>query len=578
MAKLSNYIDSIVIKLTGHGDNKVEILTFFSKLTAFFTFLYAIVSGYIMHNMFSFIECALYGLFCLFLPVLLKKKINYRLLANLFVLGGALNVYYNAYQFGGINSSVMTWTVYIPIVPLLLSKERDAIKWLVAALIVNFIFWYYHSLQVLTDKDQRVSLFNLFVYQGLDVLIFLFSYFFYSSRNKVEKDLISKNKELELTKMELLESQNSKDIFIANISHEMRNPISIIKGLISIVIKSEQNETSRIYLQKCIENANQLTSIINDLLDISNLETGKISIIKSNFDLYKLINSSDTYFENKVGQKKLKYSIVIKEGTPQLILSDPTRIVQIINNLLDNAIKYTYSGSIELLCYYLNSKIYIQISDTGIGIPEDKYDLIFENFYRVNYDNSISGSGLGLSIVQKIVKLIGGEILVKSKVNNGSVFTFSFPYEYDAQLNISSVEQTLAKFHETYKGLCFLVADDMLLNHIIIENVLKESIPDCNVDFVTDGLEVLEIIKTKTYDIILMDINMPNKNGIETTKEIRELYGSKQHIIAFSANAQKKEIDYAKSLGFDEYVIKPMEVTDLLLKIDSVMQSASAHE
>lgn len=524
------------------------------------------------------IECSLYGIFCLLLPTLLKRNYNYRILANLFVLGGVINVYFNAFQFGGINSSVMTWTVYIPIVPLLIAKDKDAIRWLFLALTVNIIFWLVNYQRGLSDAAFRISLFNLFVYEGLDLLIFLFSFFFYLSRDKAEKILTQKNHELEQTKIELLESQNSKDIFIANISHEMRNPISIIKGLLNIVEKNEQDENSKIYLGKCVENANQLTSIINDLLDISNLETGRLHTFKTNFDLYKLIYASETYFENRVGQKAIQYTIDIHPDTPKLILCDQTRLTQIINNLLDNAIKYTESGSIWLNCFMQNEKICIEVKDTGIGIPEDKLEHIFDNFFRVSYDNAVSGTGLGLSIVKKIVKLIDGEIYVTSTMHKGSAFCIEFPYEYDPTLDEPDTEAKLIEIRKKLNGLSLLIADDMLLNHLIIENAIHDQLLNCSMDFAIDGEEVLEKLKTSQYDILLMDINMPKKSGIETTQEIRKIYGKKQHIIALSANAQKKDIDYAKKLGFDEYVTKPLDISDLLLKMDSVMHPVSVRK
>ncbi|HNF48378.1 MAG TPA: ATP-binding protein [Chitinophagales bacterium] len=578
MGRRNSYIESIIDRLISQGKDKRETLIFFSKLTAFFTFLYAFVSGFIMHNYWSMVECSLYGIFCLLLPTLLKRNYNYRILANLFVLGGVINVYFNAFQFGGINSSVMTWTVYIPIVPLLIAKDKDAIRWLFLALTVNIIFWLVNYQRGLSDVEYRISLFNLFVYEGLDLLIFLFSFFFYLSRDKAEKILTQKNLELEQTKIELLESQNSKDIFIANISHEMRNPISIIKGLLNIVEKNEQDENSKVYLNKCVENANQLTSIINDLLDISNLETGRLHTFKANFDLYKLIYASETYFENRVGQKAIQYTIDIHPDTPKLILCDQTRLTQIINNLLDNAIKYTESGNIQLNCFMQDAKICIEVKDTGIGIPEDKLEHIFENFFRVSYDNAVSGTGLGLSIVKKIVKLIDGEIYVTSTMHKGSAFRVEFPYEYDPTLDEPDTEVKLLEIRKKLNGISLLIADDMLLNHLIIENAIHEQLLNCSMDFAIDGEEVLEKLKTSQYDILLMDINMPKKSGIETTQEIRKIYGKKQHIIALSANAQKKDIDYAKKLGFDEYVTKPLDISDLLLKMDSVMHPVSVLE
>ena len=549
-------------------ENIKEAFVFFCFITNLASLFYGLVSLFILHNIVGAVDCFVFALFFMLIPMLFKFNVSLRFAINLFVLGGAGSVYLNAYLHGGVNSMVITFVTVAPLLPLFIMNLRDALIWLIIVMLCNTIIWYFNLSAIPYDKATVFPLFNLLLVNGLNVLVFVISYLFYVNRLRITIEDKRKNAELEDVKSNLLEAQKHKDTFIANISHELRNPLGVIIGLTNIIERNTVNTENLKYLQSTKEAANHLLFLINDLLDISSIESGKVSVKFHNFNIHALIQNTTSFLHLRVKEKNLTYTYSISPNVPEIINNDGLRIVQIINNLLDNAVKYSNNGIIKLAVDYKENILYINVSDSGVGIAKEHLSSIFDSFYRVDYSPVISGTGLGLSIVKQIVDKLGGTIAVESVIQKGTKFSIQLPCEpVIAGGAVSDLHKDIDDILQRLNGIHILAAEDMELNKLILEKTLGAYIENFTLEFVNNGLEVIQKLEHNNYDIILMDINMPIMNGYDAVKIIREKYGNKHKIIALTANAFKHEIEFGKQAGFDDHVTKPIEINVLLNKM-----------
>ena len=388
---------------------------------------------------------------------------------------------------------------------------------------------------------------------------------------------------LELAKEKAEIANKTKSVFLANMSHEIRSPISGIIGMLNMILDMTPQQDIKENLITVKEAASSLSTIINDILDFSKIEEKKLEMVLIPFNLSTTINQVVKIFSYAIKNKGLDAKWTIHENVPLYLIGDPNRLMQIIRNLLSNAIKFTDTGSISLNVKCINNndinvELLFRISDTGSGIPKDKYIDIFEKFNQLDnsYSKKYSGTGLGLSISKELVELMGGSIWVESTEGKGSNFFFTAYFqkaEKEGNIMIEKNEQLLSDQSNPSQVKMLLVEDD-ILNRKAVTHFLKKKnyviIPAIN------GIEALELLKKDTFDLILMDIQMPEMDGIEATKIIRN---SQSHeidpdipIIAFTAHAMKGDRDKLIELGMNDYVAKPIKMTDLYEKINNVLQ------
>jgi len=367
------------------------------------------------------------------------------------------------------------------------------------------------------------------------------------------------NKKLIYQKNKAMEASKAKSEFLANMSHEIRTPLNAILGFVDL-LKSECKEQTPLEYLKIIDSSSKnLLQIIEDILDFSKIESGKLDIEKIDFnakDEFKVITH---LFEAKCSQKNITLSLNIDKNLPSVINSDPLRIKQVISNLISNAVKFTPEG--KNIIVSINCKdnlLNVSVKDEGIGINEDKLSHIFEAFLQEDSSTTrkYGGTGLGLSISSKLIKLLGGELKVKSEVGVGSEFYFSIPVKIGKELKKENIN--IKEFDFSDKKI--LLVEDNKANQAFMKVLFKKL--KLAFDIADDGVGAVEKFRSNSYDIILMDENMPNMNGIEATKQIREY--EKQHnlhytpIIAVTANALKGDRERFLSSGMDEYLTKPV--------------------
>ncbi len=363
-----------------------------------------------------------------------------------------------------------------------------------------------------------------------------------------------------------------RERFMANISHEIRTPMNGVLGLTNILIEMETEREKKDYLKAIKSSADNLLVIINDLLDFSKIESGKMTFEKISFDIRDLLQSMSAMLGIRAKERNIDFKVEFDSKVPDFVLGDTVRLNQIIVNLVGNALKFTEKGNVVIaikVAEELKDKYLLQfdIKDTGIGIPKDKLEFIFDSFTQANIDTErkFGGTGLGLAICKQLCELQGGRLWVESEEGKGSTFSFILGFAKSDELKSNTVIEKKAKVSsydaDDWSGYNILLVEDNKVNQMLAEKVLTSW--GLNVDIANNGLEAIDSVKLKPYDLILMDLQMPKMDGYNATKALREEHNISQPIIAMTASAMKDDLDRCLSLGMNAYVTKPFQPHDL---------------
>jgi two-component system CheB/CheR fusion protein len=379
----------------------------------------------------------------------------------------------------------------------------------------------------------------------------------------------AKNKAEQATRI-AEDAMKAKQQFLSNMSHEIRTPMNAIIGFTRVILKTELSEKQKEYLNAIKLSGDTLIALINDILDLAKVDAGKMIFEKKPFKMAVSIASMLQLFETKIQEKNLKLITNYDNKIPEVLLGDSIRLHQIILNLVSNAVKFTSKGKIVVsanLLFEEEEKVIIEfaITDSGIGIPEESIDVIFENFQQATNGTSslYGGTGLGLAIVKQLVTSQGGSIRVKSKVNEGSTFSFTLPFQKTK--NDTELETNLIGLDTPVKNIKVLVVEDMPLNQLLMKTILDDF--GFERDIADNGKIAIEKLQTESYDIILMDLQMPVMNGFEATEYIRNTMNLKIPIIALTADVTTVDLGKCKAVGMDDYIAKPIDEKLLFNKI-----------
>lgn len=389
---------------------------------------------------------------------------------------------------------------------------------------------------------------------------------------KVNKTL----EELTKAKKEVEESMKIKGKFMANMSHEIRTPMNAIVGFTELLLKTKLSQEQKQFINAVKTSGKNLLTIINDILDFSKIESGKMKFEKIEFNLSSIVSTVAKLMQPKAAEKNIQLITKISKDVPINLIGDPTRLNQILLNLVGNAIKFTNKGKVEIQVKLQSDlgefvKLQFDIIDTGIGIPKSKLPTLFEAFTQVSNETTrkYGGTGLGLSIVKQLIELQDGNISVKSKANLGSTFTFTIKFRKNIELSPKKiiVKKTIKK--KPLEGLNVLLVEDNPLNQLLAKKVLSDW--KLNVEVAENGMVAIEKLKQRNFDLILMDIQMPKMDGYEATRYIRENFSPPKNtipIIAITAHALIGEDAKCKKAGMDDYISKPFNQNELRDKIN----------
>lgn len=473
------------------------------------------------------------------------------------------------------------------------------------------------------EATQQKQLKNIFIIGA--VLLLLLAVVLinrYQIKHRSERELAEKNKIIEKEKQRAEQSEQFKSQFLATMSHEIRTPMNAIMGVTNLLLDEPQNEKNLRYLNVVKHSSGNLLVVINDILDLSKLEAGKMLLEKIPFRIQDVVNSVYDTLQLKAEEKDLKFIIDIDKNIPEVLLGDPARLTQVLLNLVGNAMKFTERGSVTLSVIARNEgktlsesvtkqsqtisdtvqsegllrrpasqssalllAMTFSVSDTGIGIEKEKLDSIFQSFTQAHVGDArrYGGTGLGLTISKSLVELLDGTLEVESSPGAGSVFSFTIPFEISSEEEFEKYYLQKDGFSaDDLFGLKILLAEDNEHNQLVAVDTLKKVIDDVEIDVVKNGKEVLDSLNRqsvsgdKPYDLILMDVQMPEMDGYEATRQIRNPESGIRNpnipIIALTASVVRSDLKKCIDAGMNSYIPKPFSKEDLVKEIGKVLQ------
>ena len=500
--------------------------------------------------------------------------------ANLGLLAALVQVSYAAWMSGGIFSPRMAWMTVIPLIPFYAVSRRSGLGWLCLVLLVELLMSYVTWQGWLPDNPTlgAAQVMSSFASYSVVTLILITVPFLYDhSFRQAYNASLQRNLELEEKRKELLRTSSLREQFIATVSHELRTPMNAILGFNNMLLsRVSDNAQALKILNHTRQSADHLLTVINDVLDYSQLQAGKINVQSETFALRDTVNSAFDLFAQRVESMHLQYSCTIDENVPHWVRADRHRLMQILVNLLGNAIKFTHQGHVTLSVRRQPLCVHFSVRDSGIGIPEAQQPKIFQRFVQADDEiqSRYGGNGLGLSITQRLVELMGGHIGFESKPGQGSMFWFTLPLtEVEApKIEAPKVTVPVAPIETAQK---FLVVDDHPINRLLVRQILKNNWKNCQLIEAENGLKALEALREQDFDVILMDMVMPEMDGIEATRALRQNFDQPMRdtpVLGLTANVNPLDLERFADAGVSAVVLKPFDAAKVCALVEEMLR------
>ncbi len=480
-------------------------------------------------------------------------------LANLLAL-------YLLYATGGLLSVNLVWFLGLAWVPFVLLKFKVALAWLIFqfnALLLLLLASQLNWVTAVPDTSTDFVFWNLFIkVQAALCMIFILDFLDRSQKKQLD-DLRARGDELQAIHQELIRAQSHKDEFIASVGHELRTPMNAILGLNGVLkdqVKHAPDDLQRVEVIR--ESTQHLLAVVNDILDFSQLQAQRMTLGLQPVSLPDLAHELHVNLQSQASAKHLQAPFEFDDQLPTWVISDSKRLMQMVNNLLENALKFTSEGHVALRFLRCELGLRVEVEDTGIGMTEEQQSQIFGGFEKSNQHTFkiYGGTGLGLSICDKLIQLQGGRMGVHSHVNQGSLFWLEMP------LTVTNAPPT----HPTNRAATvapsrLLIVDDHPVNLLVAQRMVQKIWPQAHVDTVNTGTAALELLKTTSVDIVLMDMFMPDMDGVQVSRAIRQMPAPQNHIPILGLTASSNVLDHqqCRDAGMNDVVFKPLEAHEL---------------
>ena len=557
-----------------YRQGKMPYVFFFAAMAIVVLLTYAVISPY----PYAFATFSLFATFLLVLMVLVNQGLSLKLAIHLATGLGALMLFYAAWVSGGIHSPRLAWLLILPLTPFYVIHRKAGIFWLLAVMLLQLVMALAnHWGWIPAFETGMPHVFSSLMTYTLVTCVLIVVPLMYDHmyRQALEKSR-SHQRELEARRQELEHTSNMREHFIATVSHELRTPMNAILGFNALLLARVEGKPEALkVLNHTRQSADHLMTVINDILDYSQLQTGRLVIQPETFELRNITGYAFELFWPRVKSMELDYRIELDEALPTWVHTDRHRLMQILVNLLGNALKFTHQGSVVFRVQWENPGVLFSVTDTGIGIAPERQAQMFNRFSQADSDIQAryGGNGLGLAISQKLAHLLGGDIGFESELGKGSRFWLRLPLTA-AQAPAHPPNAVKSEVQTREMAWRFLIADDHPVNRLLVKQVLQNTWPQSQILEAADGAQALQCLRDNTVDLVLMDMVMPVMDGIEATHTLREVLAPPARhvpVLGLTANVNPVDLDAFRQAGLSAVMLKPFEPAQLCAKVEQLL-------